>query len=100
MHARLSNTLVSLALAIAMGGAAQAASYPSRPLTLIVPFAAGGLTDALMRSLANASEKHFGQPIQIENRPGAGATLGPTQMAATASADGYTIAQIPLPVFR
>lgn len=100
MRARLAARLMSVALAFTAPGAAQAKNFPNRPLTLIVPFAAGGVTDAVMRALASATEKHFGQPIQIENRPGAAATLGATQMAATASPNGYTIAQIPLTVFR
>ena len=53
-----------------------------------------------MRALADATQKHLGQPIVIENKPGASGTLGPAQMAATAKPDGYTIAQIPITVFR
>jgi tripartite-type tricarboxylate transporter receptor subunit TctC len=53
-----------------------------------------------MRALAGAAEKHLGQSIVIENRPGGSGTLGPGQMAATAKPDGYTIAQIPITVFR
>jgi tripartite-type tricarboxylate transporter receptor subunit TctC len=53
-----------------------------------------------MRALATATEKHLGQAIVIENRPGAAGTLGPMHMAATANPDGYTIAQIPVNVFR
>ena len=53
-----------------------------------------------MRALALATEKHLGQSIVIENRPGAGGVLGPMQMAASSKPDGYTIAQIPITVFR
>jgi tripartite-type tricarboxylate transporter receptor subunit TctC len=74
--------------------------FPVRAVTLIVPFGAGGTTDVTMRALAAATEQHLGQRIVIENRSGASATLGPIHMAATAKADGYTIAQIPVPVFR
>lgn len=81
-------------------GAAQAQDFPARPVTLIVPWPAGGTTDVGMRALASATEKHLGQPIVIENRPGGSGTLGPGQMAATAKPDGYTIAQIPITVFR
>jgi tripartite-type tricarboxylate transporter receptor subunit TctC len=73
---------------------AQAQLYPARPITLIVPFAPGGSTDVTLRALAAATEKHLGQQIIIENRPGGSATIGPAQMAATAQADGYTISQI------
>src|SRR6185369_1631820 len=70
------------------------------PVTLIVPWPAGGSTDIGMRALADASQKHLGQPIVIENRPGASGTLGPAQMAATSKPDGYTVSQIPITVFR
>ena len=53
-----------------------------------------------MRALAAATEKHLGQSIVIENRTGAGGVLGPLQMAANSAPDGYTIAQIPITVFR
>jgi tripartite-type tricarboxylate transporter receptor subunit TctC len=79
---------------------AQAPQFPSRPVTLIVPFAAGGTTDVGLRALASATEKHLGQPIVVENRAGAGGVLGPLQMATTGAPDGYTIAQIPITVFR
>jgi tripartite-type tricarboxylate transporter receptor subunit TctC len=53
-----------------------------------------------MRALASATEKHLGQSIVIENKPGAGGTIGPANMAASARADGYTVAQLPITVFR
>jgi len=53
-----------------------------------------------MRALASATQKHLGQSIVIENRPGAGGALAPIQMAANAAPDGYTVAQIPITVFR
>jgi tripartite-type tricarboxylate transporter receptor subunit TctC len=81
-------------------GAVQAQSFPARPITLIVPWPAGGTTDIGLRALATATEKHLGQSIVIENRPGGSGTLGPGQMAATAKPDGYTVAQIPITVFR
>jgi tripartite-type tricarboxylate transporter receptor subunit TctC len=79
---------------------AQAQKFPSRPVTLIVPWPAGGSTDVLLRALATATEKHLGQPIVIENRPGAAGTLGPIKMANEASPDGHTITQIPITMFR
>ncbi|MDH2351194.1 tripartite tricarboxylate transporter substrate binding protein [Bradyrhizobium sp. SSUT112] len=69
-------------------------------MTLIVPFSAGGTTDVVIRALAAVTEKHVGQPIVIENRGGAGGTLGPAQMATGAKPDGYTISQLPFVVFR
>jgi len=79
---------------------AEAQTYPSRPVTLIVPWAAGGTTDVALRALATATQKHLGQTILVENRPGAAGTLGPQQMAAFAKPDGYTVSQIYNPVFR
>src|SRR4051812_43664187 len=94
--------LCCLVVAILTGcaGGAFAQNFPSRPVTLIVPWPAGGTTDVGMRSLATTTEKHLGQSIVIDNRPGAGGVLGPMQMAATGSPDGHTIAQIPITVFR
>ncbi len=85
---------------VAWISAADAQSFPVRPVTLIVPWPAGGTTDVGMRALATATEKHLGQPIVIENRPGGSGTLAPGQMAATAKPDGYTITQIPITIFR
>ena len=85
---------------IAFGGIAQAQQFPTRAVTLIVPWPPGGSTDIAMRSLAQATEKHLGQSIVIENRPGAAGTLGPGNMAATARPDGYTVAQLPISIFR
>ena len=90
---------VGFAFAACAGGA-QAQGFPARPVTLIVPWTAGGSTDIGMRALATATEKHLGQPIVIENRPGGSGTLSPGQMAATAKPDGYTLAQLPITVFR
>ncbi|MEA2927671.1 MAG: hypothetical protein QOG38_99 [Hyphomicrobiales bacterium] len=91
--------LLGVALCV-FAGVAQAQQFPTRPVTLIVPWPAGGSTDIGMRALASATEKHLGQPIVIENRPGAAGTLGPANMAANARADGYTVAQLPITVFR
>jgi tripartite-type tricarboxylate transporter receptor subunit TctC len=79
---------------------AGAQSFPTKPVTLICPLPAGGATDVVMRALAEATTKHLGQPIVVENKPGGSGTVGPATMAATAKPDGYTIAQIPITVFR
>ena len=89
--------LVLAAFAIAPLALAQ--DFPARAVTLIVPWPAGGSTDLAMRALATATEKYLGQPIVVENKPGAAATLGATAMVS-AKADGYTITQIPITVFR
>ena len=92
--------LLLAAAFIAFAGIAQAQQFPTRSVTLIVPWPPGGSTDIAMRALAQATEKHLGQSIVIENRPGAAGTLGPGNMAATARPDGYTVAQLPISVFR
>jgi tripartite-type tricarboxylate transporter receptor subunit TctC len=88
------------AAVLALPASAQAQNFPTKPVTMIVPWPAGGSTDLAMRALAEAAQKHLGQPVVVENRAGASGTLGPAQMAATARPDGYTIAQIPITVFR
>jgi len=89
-----------IALFVFAHGHAQADTYPSKPVVLIVPWPAGGTTDIGMRALASATEKHLGQKIVIENRPGAAGVLGPQQVAQNAAPDGYTLVQIPITVFR
>jgi tripartite-type tricarboxylate transporter receptor subunit TctC len=96
----LGAALAAAGFVLAMPVGAQAQNFPARPVTLVVPWPAGGSTDVGMRALAGAAEKHLGQSIVVENRPGGSGTLGPGQMAATAKPDGYTIAQIPITVFR
>ena len=97
-------TLLALAAATATAlaptGSALAQAYPSKPITMIVPWPAGGSTDRHLRALAEIASKHLGQTIVIENKPGAGGTLGPGQMALTARPDGYTIAQFPMGMLR
>src|SRR3954471_22793953 len=96
----LGTALAAAGFVLAMSVGARAENFPARPVTLIVPWPAGGSTDVGMRALASAAEKHLGHSIVVENRPGGSGTLSPGQMAATAKPDGYTIAQIPITVFR
>jgi tripartite-type tricarboxylate transporter receptor subunit TctC len=77
-------------LASAFATSSRAAAYPVRPITLIVPFAPGGPTDASARLFAKAVGSAIGQTIVVDNRPGAGGTLG-GGVAARAAADGYTL---------
>jgi tripartite-type tricarboxylate transporter receptor subunit TctC len=80
-----------LALAIVgLCSTAQAQTFPSKPIRLVVPFAPGGGTDNLVRLLAADASASLGQQITIDNKPG-GATVGGTDMVAKAPADGYTI---------
>jgi len=69
---------------------AQAQEWPTRPITLVVPFAAGGTTDIVARMIAQPLTERLGQPVVVENIGGAGGTLGASN-AAKASADGYTM---------
>jgi tripartite-type tricarboxylate transporter receptor subunit TctC len=90
----------SLALFESGAGISRAQEFPARPVTLVVPWPAGGTTDIGMRALASATEKYLKQKIITENRPGAAGVLGPQQVAQNAAADGYTVVQIPITVFR
>ncbi len=89
MTSFLKNGMAALALITAAAGAG-AQGYPSKPITWIVPFAAGGPTDALARSVAERVAREVGQPIIIDNAPGAGGTVGSAK-AARAKPDGYTM---------
>ncbi len=90
------------ALLAPLGAAAQAqtSAFPEKPVTLLVPWPAGGSTDRHLRTLAEIASKHLGQSILVENKPGAGGTLAPSTMALNARPDGYTIAQYPLGMLR
>ena len=90
----------AIAAMVALGGTAAAQDYPNKPITLIIPWVAGGPTDIVMRAVAEAAQKHLGQPIIVENKAGGGGSVGPAQMAATAKPDGYTISQMPDAVYR
>ena len=77
-----------------------AQTFPTRPITLIVPWPAGGSTDTHLRRLAEIAARHLGQAIVIENKPGGGGMLGPGAMAKTANPDGYTLSQLHVGAFR
>jgi tripartite-type tricarboxylate transporter receptor subunit TctC len=81
-------------------GPAWTQDFPARPVRLIVALTPGTSSDVCLRALAAATEQYLGRPIIIENRPGASTTLGPSQMAASARPDGYTLSQITQTVFR
>ena len=77
-----------LAAALAAGGAA-AQSWPTKPIRLVVPFSAGGANDLMARAAAEGASKALGQPIVVDNKPGAGASLG-ADIVAKSAPDGYT----------
>jgi tripartite-type tricarboxylate transporter receptor subunit TctC len=98
--------LKTLGAATALGSAtwhtaalSQATAWPSQPIKLIIAFPPGGPTDITMRVLAENASKVLGQSVVIENKPGAGGTLPAVQLQQS-KPDGYTLAQIPLGVFR
>ena len=96
------NRRAALALPLALGapglGRAQE-RFPSRPITVLVPFPPGGATDVQMRSMAEAAMRAFGQTVLVENKPGAGSTLGAATVAR-AQPDGYLLTQMTLPCLR
>jgi tripartite-type tricarboxylate transporter receptor subunit TctC len=92
--------ILGVAASLPLASAAVAQEYPNKPVTLIVPWPAGGATDIAMRAIADAAAKHLGQPILIDNKAGGSGTVGPATMVASAKPDGYTISQIPITVFR
>jgi tripartite-type tricarboxylate transporter receptor subunit TctC len=95
-----SATLAPLASSVAARALAQAPdSFPQRPITLWVPWPAGGATDLTMRLLADGASRLLRQKVIVENRAGAGGTLV-MPILQQAAPDGYTIAQLPQPVFR
>lgn len=89
------------ATALTSPALAQAATkFPEKPITVILPWPAGGSSDLVTRALAEVVGKRLGQAVVVDNRAGATGTLGPAAMAATAKPDGYTICHIPMSVYR
>lgn len=105
LNASRRRLLASSLAALAIGPAAARvlaqppAAFPQRPITLWVPWPAGGATDLTMRVLAELASQRLGQKVIVENRGGAGGTLV-MPILQQAAPDGYTIAQMPQPVFR
>jgi tripartite-type tricarboxylate transporter receptor subunit TctC len=73
--------------------------FPSRPITLIAPWPAGGSSDAVMRAFAESASRTLGVSVIIENKPGAGGTLGAAAMV-NGKGDGYLLTQLPLGIYR
>ncbi len=74
--------------------------FPSKPITLIVPWPAGGPTDVVLRAMAEVAGRKLGQSVVVDNKAGATGTLGPATMAGTAKPDGYTICQMAISTVR
>jgi tripartite-type tricarboxylate transporter receptor subunit TctC len=87
---RLRKTLAIAACALLGTAAAQAQSYPNKPIKMVIPYAVGGSTDQTGRLLAKSLSERLGQPIVVENRAGAGGTVG-HDFVAKSPADGYTL---------
>jgi len=82
-----------LGLLLAGSGAHAQSQYPTKPVRLIVPFPAGGQTDIITRTFALKLTEAFNQPVVVDNRPGAGGTIG-AEIAVKASPDGYSLAMV------
>ncbi len=97
---RLACVIAIAALSATASMSAPAREFPSKPVTLICPWPPGGSSDLALRALAEATSKYLGQRVVVENRPGAAGTLGAQALAVAGRSDGYTMAQIPITVFR
>ena len=98
-HLNRRSVMAAMAAACVPWAARAQGPFPNRPITLIVPWPAGGATDITLRLLCEIASKPLGQRFVIENRPGAGGTLA-MPMLQQAAPDGYTIAQLPQPALR
>ena len=87
---RLNRILAVVALGFVPAFAALAQSYPTKPVRIVVPFTAGSATDILARTVGQKLSELWGQPVVIDNRPGAGGTIG-AAIVAKSPADGYTL---------
>jgi tripartite-type tricarboxylate transporter receptor subunit TctC len=92
--------IFGLACGLLLALTAQAQQFPSKPVSLIVPWPAGGSTDIYFRKLGEITQRHLGQNLVIENRPGGSGMNGPATMAKTAKPDGYTISQLAISAYR
>jgi tripartite-type tricarboxylate transporter receptor subunit TctC len=87
---KLARVLAFLVLALGPASASAQSGYPSKPITIIVGFTAGGSTDIVTRLIAEEMRKSWGQPVVVDNRPGAAGNIG-AAMVARSKPDGYTL---------
>src|SRR3972149_10253101 len=90
MFCRVRMLTLGVLLSACFGALAQAQTYPDRPIRLIAPFPAGGLVDVLARAVGEEISKTLGQPVIVENKPGAGGNIG-ADIVAKADPGGYTL---------
>jgi tripartite-type tricarboxylate transporter receptor subunit TctC len=98
LKARSASTLLGAALLASASAFGQA--FPTRPISLVCPWPAGGSTDTHLRKFAEVASKYVGQNIIVENKPGGGGMLGPGVMTKTQKPDGYSLSQLPVGAFR
>src|SRR5699024_1258902 len=92
-------TTILMASASLATGSVLAADYPNKPIKLIVPYSAGGVTDLAGRALAEEMAEHLGESVVVDNKTGANGTMGAIQMLNT-KPDGYTISMVPIGIYR
>ena len=98
MRTRRLACLVALGIGLASSAFGQADQFPTKPIRLIVPYAAGGGTDLVMRAIAPGMSEALGQPIVVENRPGAG-TITATEAVVRAEPDGHHLLAVGAPIY-
>lgn len=91
--------IASVAAGMPLAAFAQAADYPNKPVTLIVPYGPGGTTDVMARALAGSLSRQLKQTVVVENKPGVAGAMGVMQMK-TAAPDGYMLTMAPMGIFR
>lgn len=91
---RLLVLMAIMAWGVLAGYQSIAMGFPAKPITMIIPYPAGGSSDGTGRALSNSARKYLGQPVIVENKPGGGGTVGPS-LLVTKPADGYTLCAFP-----
>ena len=90
MRSLIKTAIAGAALALACNADAKAVEYPTQPIRVVVGFSAGGTTDIIARLVGQELSQKWGQPVTIDNRPGAGGNIG-ADVVAKAKPDGYTL---------